>query len=134
MVDLPAPERPTRPIFSPGGCAGQVLDDAALLAVVEGDVFEADVALAATASGLAPGGRSPMRGSEIELMPSRTVPMFSNSCDISHMIHWLMPWKRMTSADGDGDRAGVIASCSHSQMPSAPMANSSAVERVDADR
>ena len=29
-------------------------------------------------------------------MPSRMVPMFSNSAETSHMIHWLMPWMRST--------------------------------------
>src|SRR5690606_34308940 len=47
-------------------------------------------------SGGAPGASSTVGGREIELMPSCTVPMFSNSCEISHMIHCDMP--RMRSA------------------------------------
>ena len=68
-----------------------------------------------------------MGGSEIELMPSCTVPMFSNSADISHMIHWLMPSRRSTSADATATAPALAMPCSHSQMPSAATANSSAM-------
>ncbi len=44
-----------------------------------------------TTISLAPGLSSTSRGSEIEPMPSCTVPMFSNRPDISHMIHCDMP-------------------------------------------
>ena len=73
--------------------------------------------------GLAPGASETTRGSEIEEMPSRTVPMFSNSDDISHITHWLMPWKRMTRPSDTASAPGVIEPCSHSQMPMPPTAD-----------
>ncbi len=58
--------------------------------------------------GVAPGWSATTRGSEIELMPSRTTPIFSNSADISHITHWLMPWKRSTSAAATAMAPAVI--------------------------
>ena len=65
----------------------------------------------------APGASWTTLGSDNELMPSRTVPIFSNSCDISHMTHWLMPWKRSTSATDTAMAPAVIWPCVHNQMP-----------------
>ena len=56
-------------------------------------------------------------GTANAFMPAFTVPMFSNRPDISHMIHWLMPKKRSTSAAATAIAPGVMALCSQSQMP-----------------
>ncbi len=50
-------------------------------------------------------------------MPSRTVPMFSNSAENSHMTHCDMPWRRITSAAETAMAPAVIDPGSHSQMP-----------------
>ena len=74
---------------------------------------------------LAPGLSSTSRGSEIELMPSCTVPMFSNSADTSHMIHCDMPQSRSTRPMTTATAPMVTASPSHSQIDSALTENRS---------
>ena len=74
----------------------QVLDDALALAVVEADRARSRSRRAGTEISLAPGRSSTRRGSEIEAMPSWTVPIFSNSAETSHMIHCDMPHSRST--------------------------------------
>jgi hypothetical protein len=46
-------------------------------------------------------------------MPSRTVPMFSNRSDTSHMIHSLMPFMRRHRARAGGDGPGGDAPSNH---------------------
>ena len=58
-------------------------------------------------------------------MPSCTVPMFSNSADISHMIHCDMPQSRSTRPIATATAPIDTASPSHSQIDSAPTEKSS---------
>ena len=54
----------------------------------------------------------------MELMPSCTVPMFSNSADSSHMIHCDIPHKRSTSPVDTATAPMLAASLSQSQIAS----------------
>ena len=76
-----------------------------LAAVVEADVLEADLAARRPRAACAPGVSATSCGLAIVSMPSCTVPMFSNRPATSHMIHCDIVAMRITSADGDGDRA-----------------------------
>ncbi len=76
-----------------------------------------------TTSSFASGLSSTSRGSEIELMPSCTVPTFSNSPDISHMIHCDMPHSLSTRPMATATAPIVMALPSHSQMPMPAMTN-----------
>ena len=73
-----------------------------------------------TAMSFASGRSSTSRGSEIEPMPSCTVPMFSNSADTSHMIHCDMPHSLSTRPMTTATAPTVTASPSHSHSASAP--------------
>jgi hypothetical protein len=73
-VDLPAPERPTRPIFSPGADVQvEVVDHRARRRRSEAHVLEAHLA-ARHLQRLRPGASTTARGRDSVLMPSCTVP------------------------------------------------------------
>ena len=78
-----------------------------------------------TTRSFAPGLSSTSRGSEIEPIPSCTVPMFSNRAETSHMIHCDMPQKRSTRPITTATAPMLIALPSHSQTDIAPTATSS---------
>ena len=83
-----------------------------------------------TAMSFAPGRSSTRRGSEIEAMPSCTVPMFSNRPDISHMIHCDMPHIRSTRPMTTATAPIVTAWPSHSHSDSAVTENKSSALRM----
>ncbi len=78
-----------------------------------------------TTRSFAPGRSSTSLGSEIEPMPSCTVPMFSNSADTSHMIHCDMPHSLSTRPIATATAPIDTASSSHSQMAVLVTANRS---------
>ena len=83
-----------------------------------------------TTMSLAPGLSSTSRGSEIEPMPSCTVPMFSNRPETSHMIHCDMPQSRSTRPMTTATAPIETALPSHSQIDIALTASSSAELRT----
>src|SRR3954469_5881019 len=69
-----------------------------------------------TTISLAPGLSSTSLGMEIDVMPSCTVPIFSNKPETSHMIHCDMPHSLSTRPMTTATAPIVTASPSHSQI------------------
>ena len=125
---LPAPERPTRPIFSPGRmCSVEVVDDRALRRrSAKLHVLEADLAARAPRSGCASGRSTTVCGRDSVLMPSCTVPTCSNSEAISHMTQCEMPFRRSAIAVAAATAPTPTWPCVHSHSVSAGGAQRSA--------
>ena len=119
-VDLPAPERPTRPTFSPGRMVSDRFSMiAALPAVVEGDVLEADLALGDLQLGTAPGASTRSCGRAIVSMPSCTAPTLSKMPIDVHMIQPDMVAMRMARPLAMVIAPSGQAAVAHSQTHSA---------------
>src|SRR4051794_22190849 len=77
-----------------------------------------------TAIGLAPVLSSTSLGSEMDVMPTCTVPMFSNRPETSHMIHCDMPHSLSTRPMTTATAPIVTTAPSHNQIDSAATENS----------
>ena len=98
MVDFPAPDRPTRPIFSPARMVRLSLSITFLLAAsfvpYAKLTLSKQISPRETTSGLASAVSTTVCGLESIVMPSRTVPMCSNKAANSHMIQCEIPFSR----------------------------------------
>ena len=97
-MDLPAPDGPTRPTFSPGSDGQrQVFDQAAVPPVMEADILEADLAPRDAQLLSRRAHRRTVQGLESASMPSCTVPTFSKIEVMTHMIQPAMLLMRIAS-------------------------------------
>ena len=124
MVDLPAPERPTRPIFSPGRMSRQKSSSTGrcsrrAFSLYEKSTCSKRMPPCFTTSGTALGLSSTVCGRVSVLMPSRMVPMFSKSEADCHMIHCDSPLMRSAMAVAAATAPGLALPWCQSHRPMA---------------
>ena len=113
-VDLPAPERPTSPTFSPGRMVSEIVaQPAGAAAVVVADAVEGDLAAGDGELG-APATSVSWIGWAIVSMPSRITPTFWKSEDSDHMIQPVIAFSRRTSAEAAATVPMLAAPCCQS--------------------
>ena len=138
-VDLPAPERPTRPIFSPGSTVRvKPVEHAGLAAVAEAHVLKLDARRAVTASGRASASSVSCSGRAIVIMPSCTTPISSkisvteNATQRDMLVSWNVsgstmamaptstaPWSHSVERDRARRRRSAAAFSTASSVPNA---------------